>query len=88
MEEAPTIQKLEPTGAQVRAARAYLGYTQAEMAERLDAAYLKTLRDFEGGKRETSSATRQVIGLALLRLGIRFDDAGNMILPPDPSAPT
>lgn len=84
---APPIQipeNLQPTRHQVRAARAFFGFTQAEWSDRLGI-YLTTLMDFENDKRPTNTGTRERIGLAMLRLGIAFDEAGNMTLPPEPT---
>lgn len=76
------IPKLEPTGAQVRAARAYLSLTQAAFAEQIGIGLI-TLLKFERDKRAATAGTRNQLGLGLLRLGLRFDETGNLILPPD-----
>lgn len=75
---------LQPTRHQVKAARAFFGCTQAEWAKRLGI-YISTLLDFENDRRPTNASTRQTMGLAMIRMGIAFDEAGNMTLPSEPS---
>lgn len=71
-----------PTVAQIRAVRNYFGWNQTEAAGRFDVGP-NTLMDMERGARDPQTTTRHKIGLAMMRLGIRFD-AGAVILPPDP----
>lgn len=79
--------KLEPSRNQVRAARAFFGMTQANWAK-LIGIYQSTLLDYENGNRKPGPGTAERIGLGMTRLGVRFDDDGNMILPPEPPAET
>jgi transcriptional regulator with XRE-family HTH domain len=58
---------------QCRAARAWLGWTQAELAQRSNVG-LSALKDFEKGSRRTLAAIRHQIRRA-------FEDAGVTFLP-------
>jgi transcriptional regulator with XRE-family HTH domain len=68
-QDAPTDPQI--TGAQCRAARGLLGMTQRELATQARI-YLRTLQDFESGKREPLSQTLVVIAGALERAGVVF----------------
>jgi ribosome-binding protein aMBF1 (putative translation factor) len=67
------------TAEQCRAARAWLAWSQDDLAKAADIG-LSTLRDFEGGKREPIANNRKAIQAALEREGFGFhvslDDAG------------
>lgn len=70
----------EPTPDQIRAVRYYFNWVQEEAAPKFDIGYT-TLVDLERGARTPTSVTRAKIGLAMLKLGINFDNAGNVLLP-------
>jgi transcriptional regulator with XRE-family HTH domain len=72
------------TSAQVRALRSYFDWTQREAADRFGINFL-TLGRIEK-KESPHKATMNSITLAALRLGVRFDEGGGMILPPEPPA--
>jgi DNA-binding transcriptional regulator YiaG len=67
------------TAEQCRAARAWLAWSQDDLAKAADIG-LSTLRDFEGGKREPIANNRKAIQAALEREGFGFpvalDDGG------------
>jgi len=69
--EQPRVLQVSPE--QCRAARAWLGWTQAELAERSNVG-LSALKDFEKGSRRTLAAIRHQIQRA-------FEDAGVTFLP-------
>lgn len=69
------------TSVQVRAVRAYFGWTQKEAAEKFGINFL-TLGRIEQ-KESPHKPTMNTITLALLRLGLRFDATGALILPPE-----
>lgn len=56
---------------QVRAARNWLAWTQAELAERAKVG-LSTVKDYEGGKRTPIANNLEAIKKALENGGIRF----------------
>jgi predicted transcriptional regulator len=56
---------------QCRAARAWLGWPQDELAKRAKVG-LSTLKDFEGGKRAPMRNNLEAIRTALENAGIRF----------------
>jgi transcriptional regulator with XRE-family HTH domain len=56
---------------QVRAARNWLAWTQAELAERAKVG-LSTVKDYEGGKRTPIANNLEAIKKALENEGIRF----------------
>lgn len=60
---------------QVRAARNWLAWTQAELADRANVG-LSTVKDYEGGKRTPISNNLEAIQRALEEGGIKFIDGG------------
>jgi ribosome-binding protein aMBF1 (putative translation factor) len=56
---------------QVRAARNWLAWTQAELAERANVG-LSTVKDYEGGKRTPIPNNLEAMQKALEKAGIRF----------------
>ena len=56
---------------QVRAARNWLAWTQAELAERAKVG-LSTVKDYEGGKRTPIANNLDAIQKALEKAGVRF----------------
>jgi predicted transcriptional regulator len=63
------------TPEQCRAARAWLDWSQAELAKKAKVG-LSTLIEFEHGCRDTRTAKRIAIQTALEKRGIRFLNAG------------
>jgi ribosome-binding protein aMBF1 (putative translation factor) len=61
------------TAEQCRAARAWLAWSQDDLAKAASIG-LSTLRDFEGGKRAPIANNRKAIQTALEREGFRFSD--------------
>lgn len=76
-----TMKIPEPTKRQIRAVRYYFGWKQTDAADHLDVA-LSTIVDLERGARNPHPATFAKIGLAMLRLGVKFNDDGSVVLPP------
>ena len=67
---------MEITPAQCRAARGLLNWTQGELAAKVGVA-VKTIRDFETGRRKPHGLSRGAIKQALEQAGIEFlDDDG------------
>ena len=67
---------MEISPAQCRAARALLNWTQETLARKVGVA-LKTVRDFETGRRKPLTIVRSSIKQALEQAGIEFlDDDG------------
>jgi ribosome-binding protein aMBF1 (putative translation factor) len=62
------------TAEQCRAARAWLAWSQDDLAK-TSGVGLSTLRDFEGGKREPIANNRKAIQAALEREGFGFSTA-------------
>jgi transcriptional regulator with XRE-family HTH domain len=60
---------------QARAARSWLGWTQAELAERARVG-LSTVKDYEGGKRAPIANNLEAIQRALEEAGMKFTAAG------------
>jgi transcriptional regulator with XRE-family HTH domain len=60
---------------QARAARSWLGWTQAELAERARVG-LSTVKDYEGGKRTPIANNLEAMQRALESAGIGFTDDG------------
>jgi transcriptional regulator with XRE-family HTH domain len=60
---------------QARAARSWLGWTQAELAERARVG-LSTVKDYEGGKRTPIANNLEAMQRALEKAGIGFTDKG------------
>ena len=60
---------------QARAARSWLGWTQAELAERARVG-LSTVKDYEGGKRTPIANNLDAMQRALEKAGIGFTDKG------------
>jgi len=58
---------------QVRAARNWLAWTQAELAERANVG-LSTVKDYEGGKRAPIANNLEAMQRALEKAGMRFTD--------------
>jgi transcriptional regulator with XRE-family HTH domain len=56
---------------QVRAARAFLGWTQADLGEAVGLS-LQTIRNFETGRFPLSSASLAAMGEALEKAGVEF----------------
>ena len=56
---------------QVRAARNWLAWTQAELADRANVG-LSTVKDYEGGKRTPISNNLDAIQKALEKAGMKF----------------
>lgn len=81
----------EPTlfAAQVRAARALLGWSQGEMAANLNIGR-STIADLETGKRQPQEGTAYVIVSELVRAGVTFTEKGVELreFPPPPFTPT
>lgn len=79
--------KYEPTilSAQVRAARALLGWTQAELAANLNLGK-STIADLETDKRQPHESTMYVIISELVRAGVTFTPMGVELreFPPPP----
>lgn len=73
-----------PTGKQVRAARAVLGLTQQQLAEKIGIG-VTTLIMFEKGKRPPYESTVEKIRSTLEGLGVRFLVTGGINL--DSQAP-
>lgn len=70
------------TPEQCRAARAWLGITQEDLARRSGVG-LSSVKDFEGGKRATIPSVRGFIRKALEKAGARFlDEEILRVLPP------
>jgi len=59
------------TGAQVRAARGLLGWTQGQLAEAADVA-VATVKGMEAGRSQPRRATVQAIQRALEAAGVEF----------------
>jgi ribosome-binding protein aMBF1 (putative translation factor) len=75
---------------QTRAARAWLGWGQDELARRAKVG-LSTVRDFERGARAPIVSTREAMQHALEAAGIRFlfeGERGSGIEGPDPTPAT
>lgn len=68
-----------PTGKQVRAARAVLGLTQHQLAEKVGIG-INTLLAFEKGKRPPYDSTVEKIRSTLEGLGIRFLATGGVTI--------
>lgn len=62
--------------AQVRAARGLLAWTQKELAERSGAS-LATIKNFEGGVRDTRTSTLRAIQEAFEVAGVQFVETGD-----------
>lgn len=60
---------------QVRAARNWLAWTQAELAERAKVG-LSTLKDYESGKRTPIANNIEAIRTALEKAGMKFTGVG------------
>jgi transcriptional regulator with XRE-family HTH domain len=60
---------------QCRAARAWLNWTQQELAGRAGVG-LSTVKEFEKGERKTIAATAEAMRRALAEAGIEFLDEG------------
>jgi hypothetical protein len=65
------------TPEQCRAARAWLDWTQVELAKKAKVG-LSTLMDFEQQHRATQATKQRAIQAALERRGIRFLDSGTL----------
>jgi transcriptional regulator with XRE-family HTH domain len=63
------------TPEQSRAARGWLGWSQAEMAAKANVS-LSTVRDFEKGRHVPIAATLDAMRRALVSVGIEFIDEG------------
>jgi transcriptional regulator with XRE-family HTH domain len=68
--------------AQCRAARAWLQWTQAELAERADVG-LSAVKNFENGSVRTLPAIRNEIERAFNAAGIEFPSEDSMFVRPD-----
>lgn len=64
------------TPAQCRAGRAFLGWTQTMLAERVGVGR-RTIADFETGSRHLSLRTRRDVTAALEGAGLQFTHDGN-----------
>ena len=64
---------MEISSAQCRAARGLLNWTQGELAAKVGVA-VKTIRDFETGRRKPHGLSRAAIKQALEQAGIEFLD--------------
>jgi DNA-binding transcriptional regulator YiaG len=64
---------MEISPAQCRAARGLLNWTQVELAKRVGVA-VKTIRNFETGRRKPHGLSRSAIRQALEQAGIEFLD--------------
>lgn len=74
-----------PSAAQVRAIRNFFGWNQAEAASQFDVGR-STLIDYERESRTVLDTSIAKIGLAMQRLGVKFD-GDKIILPPAPPKP-
>lgn len=70
------------TARQCRAARAWLGWTQRDLAERAGVD-MATVRTFEGGSRKTLRQTVLALKMAFFAAGVILDKDQNMTLPPE-----
>ncbi len=70
---------MEISPAQCRAARALLNWTQETLARKVGVA-LKTVRDFETGRRKPLQIVRSSIKQALEQAGIEFLDSDGLRL--------
>ncbi|MGO8777398.1 MAG: helix-turn-helix domain-containing protein [Rhodomicrobium sp.] len=70
---------MEISPAQCRAARALLNWTQETLAGKVGVA-LKTVRDFETGRRKPLTIVRSSIKQALEQAGIEFLDSDGLRL--------
>ena len=70
---ASNSRRMEISPAQCRAARALLHWKQEELASKAGVA-LKTLRDFENGRRKPLKVVRASIQQALEQAGVEFLD--------------
>lgn len=66
-----TVQLMDISPAQCRAARALLGWNQEKLAAKVGVA-VKTIRSFEGERRKPLGVTRAAIKQALEQAGIEF----------------
>jgi DNA-binding XRE family transcriptional regulator len=70
---------MEISPAQCRGARGLLDWTQADLAKKVGVA-LRTVRDFESGKRKPLTIVRSSIKQALEEAGIEFLDGDGLRL--------
>jgi DNA-binding XRE family transcriptional regulator len=70
---------MEISPAQCRGARGLLDWTQADLAKKVGIA-LRTVRDFESGKRKPLTIVRSSIKQALEEAGIEFLDGEGLRL--------
>ncbi len=68
-----------PTPRQLRAVRAWFGWTQADASEHLNIS-VTTIQTYENGTRETDPKSLAMVTVALDRLGVRFDGT-SVVLP-------
>lgn len=66
---------------QCRAARAWLGWTQNELAEKAGV-FEATVTSFESGHRKTLRSSILALKVALTGAGFQFDEAGGICIPP------
>jgi transcriptional regulator with XRE-family HTH domain len=65
----------QPSAAQVKAARALIGWTQPDLAA-ASGVSVSTIRDFERSARLTEGPMVEAMAEALHRVGVRFIDNG------------
>jgi DNA-binding XRE family transcriptional regulator len=76
----PAAATSQLSGRQCRAARAWLGWSQDELAK-VAGVDKQTVMHFEIGRREARKATLLALMLVFFRAGIQIDAAGNLVIP-------